>query len=412
MKSAPSEVSEFNRAAEEARQSALRALLRRPLLIADNPDHREDFAKVRRQAETLRSWFARHTGWSLEVTAECARLYKVPARLTDATRPARLSKKDEPPFTRRRYVLLCLALAVLVRSESQTTLGELARSMVDMWKEETAFAGMTFDLDAADARRDLIAVMRLLAELHALKQVDGDDERFLRNREQEVLYDVHHLIIYRLLAARRAPSSIAEHSWSARLELLVAEPTIDEGEQRNQRIRHHINRRLLDDPVLYVPGDLSPDAQEYLLRQRPHLIQALVDATDLEPEDRRDGIALADKTGDCTDLGLPEEGTDGHATLLTAEHLGRLRLDHPGDIIPYAVVERFLAEQAAVNRGFWRKDATSPGAEAGLAKEVIRRLASLDLVRCLEHGVIVMPAIHRYRHELRVSTASPTLAEV
>lgn len=412
MKTATGEVSEFNRASEEERQSALRALLRRPLLIADHPEHREDFAKVRRQSETLRSWFARHTGWNLEVTAECARLYKVPARLTDATRPARLSKKDEPPFTRRRYVLLCLALAVLVRSENQTTLGELARSIVDMWKEEPAIASLTFDLDSADSRRDLVAAMRLLTELHALSQVDGDDERFLRNPEQEVLYDVHHHIIYRLLAARRAPSSISEPEWNARLEALVAEPTIDEDEQRNQRIRHHINRRLLDDPVLYVPGDLPPDAQEYLLRQRPHLIQTLVASTDLEKEDRLGGIALADKTGDCTDLGLPEEGTDGHATLLTAEYLGKLRLEQPADIVPFAVVERFLAEQARANRGFWRKDATAPGSEVGLAKAVILRLTSLDLIRCLQHGVVVMPAIHRYRHELRTSATSHIPAEV
>jgi hypothetical protein len=69
------------------------------------------------------------------------------------------------------------------------------------------------------------------------------------------------------------------------------------------------------------------------------------------------------------------------------------------------VVERFLAEQAKANCGFWRKDATTPGSEKELAKEVLRRLASLDLVRCLQDGVVVMPAIHRYRHELRLTAA-------
>ncbi len=401
MKTISSDASDFHRASELERQEALRALLRRPLLVADHAEQREDFAKVRRQAEPLRQWLSRHTGWRLDVTSESARLYKVPAKWSDATHPARLSKKDEPPFSRRRYVLLCLALAVLVRSERQTTLGELARSIIELWKDEPTFATLTFDLDAADSRRDLVAALRLLMELRALTQVDGDDERFLRQREQEVLYDVHHLILYRLLAARRSPSSITEKDWSTRLAALVAEPMIDEADQRNQRILHHLNRRLLDDPVLYTPGDLSPDMLDYLLKQRPHLIRKLVEATGLEPEDRKDGIALSDRTGDCTDLGLPEEGTDGHATLLTAEFLGGQRLAEPGEIVPMSVVERFLAEQAIKNKGFWRKDTTAPGAEDALAREVLRRLASLDLVRHVPGGVIVMAAIHRYRHELK-----------
>lgn len=403
MKAVPGEVSEVGRLSTEERQAALRAVLRRPLLIAERAEHREDFAKVRRHAEPLRAWFSRHTGWTLEVDGECARLYKVPARLNDSTHPASLPK-DKLPFTRRRYVLLCLALAILVKSEAQTTLGQLARNIVELWKENASFAGLAFDLEATDSRRDLIAAVRLLAEYHAITQVDGDEQRFLHHREQEVLYDVHHHIIFRLLAARRAPSAIAEDNWNARLEALVAEPAIDEEEQRNQRIRHHLGRRLLDDPVLYLPRDLSEEAHDYLLKQRPHILQALVAATDLEPEDRRDGIALADRIGDCTDLGLPEEGTDGHATLLTAEYLGALRLEQPGDIVPFGLIEHFLAAQAQKNRGFWRNEATYSGGERALAREVIRRLASLDLVRCLRDGVVVMPAIHRYRHELRAAT--------
>lgn len=402
MKTTSQDASDFHRVSEQERQEALRALLRRPLLVAEHADHREDFAKVRRQAEPLRQWLSRHTGWTLDVTSESARLYKVPAKLTDATHPARLSKKDEPPFSRRRYVLLCLALAVLVRCERQTTLGELARGIIDLWKDESAFDTLTFDLDAADSRRDLVAALRLLMELRALTQVDGDEEKFLRQREHEVLYDVHHLILYRLLAIRRPPSSIVEKEWSARLALLVAEPVIDEADQRNQRIRHHLNRRLLDDPVLYTPGNLPPETVDYLLKQRPHIIKALVDATGLVPEDRKDGIALSDRTGDCTDIGLPEEGTDSHATLLAAEFLGKQRLTaEPGEIVPITAVERFLAEQAIKNKGFWRNETTASGAEVTLAREVLRRLASLDLVRHVPGGVIVMAAIHRYRHELK-----------
>ncbi len=83
MKMGSQDASDFHRASELERQDALRALLRRPLLVADHAEQREDFAKVRRQAEPLRQWLSRHTGWRLEVTSECARLYKVPARWTD-----------------------------------------------------------------------------------------------------------------------------------------------------------------------------------------------------------------------------------------------------------------------------------------------------------------------------------------
>ena len=80
--------------ADEFRR-ALRALLMRPLMA---PDH-VDFPSVRRQAERLRDWFARETGWPLHVDREGARLFKRPADLTDPTRGL-------PGYDRRRYVLL------------------------------------------------------------------------------------------------------------------------------------------------------------------------------------------------------------------------------------------------------------------------------------------------------------------
>lgn len=87
---------------QEEYRSALRALLMQPLMTSDHPE----FAAVRRHADALRAWFAREAGWSLHIERDCARLYKRPADLLDATRGL-------PGFDRRRYVLLCLAAAVL-----------------------------------------------------------------------------------------------------------------------------------------------------------------------------------------------------------------------------------------------------------------------------------------------------------
>ena len=95
----------LDRQREEEREQALRTLLTRPLLAAGDPA----LALVRRHAEYLREWFARETGWWLTVERGCARLYKRPVALDDATR-------GQPGFDRDRYVLLCLACAVLERS--------------------------------------------------------------------------------------------------------------------------------------------------------------------------------------------------------------------------------------------------------------------------------------------------------
>lgn len=63
------------------RQSALRALLRTPMMTAETaPDH---FGLVRRHAAWLREWVFTHAGWRLDVTAEYARLRKLPADLSE-----------------------------------------------------------------------------------------------------------------------------------------------------------------------------------------------------------------------------------------------------------------------------------------------------------------------------------------
>ncbi len=79
---------------------------------------------------------------------------------------------------------------------------------------------------------------------------------------------------------------------------------------RHRALRTWVVRRLLDDPVLYY-DELDAEARAYLDRQRTFILRELAEATGLEPEVRLEGIALADPEGDCTDLGLPEEGTEG-----------------------------------------------------------------------------------------------------
>src|SRR5476651_2191153 len=145
--------------------TAVRALLMTPLM---SPAH-EDFPAVRRHADALRDWFTRETGWTLHIEREGARLYKRPAELTDPTRGL-------PGYDRRRYVLLCLACAVLERAEPQITLHVLGERLLEFAAEPAlASSGFTFTLSAQHERRELVAVCRTLLELGVLLRVAGDE---------------------------------------------------------------------------------------------------------------------------------------------------------------------------------------------------------------------------------------------
>ena len=130
----------LNEVAREERQRALRGLLQTPLLTADGT-HAAEFGLVRRHADELRDWLAHHANWTLQVTSELARLRKTPPDSTDCTRAARDVRTDAP-FTRSRYVLLCLALAALERSERQTTLGRLAEAMLGFFTADPSSGGL------------------------------------------------------------------------------------------------------------------------------------------------------------------------------------------------------------------------------------------------------------------------------
>lgn len=384
---------------EHERQAAMRALLRRPLLAAVGSSA-EEFVLVRRHGAWLRHWLYENTGWSLRVDSEVARLLKTPADLTDPTRGASDPKDHEETFTRRTYVFLCLALAALERSERQTTLGALLTSMSELAAEEPALAGAGIDLDMRrrDVRQDLVRAALLLQELGVLTRIDGDEQQYVQDRG-DVLYNISRQALTAMLGARRGPSMIDANDLDARLEQLTEEPLPDTEDARNRRLRWALTRRLIDDPVLYY-DELEPDAREYFKRQRPKLVDEVVTATGLVPEIRGEGIAMVDDRGDGTDLGLPEEGTLGHVTLLLAEQLAHWRREHPGAPIGRHELQERTARLIQQFGQHWRADAREPGAEMMLTEAVLRRLEALHLVRWDRSGtpetVTPLPAIHRF----------------
>ncbi|MBI2742215.1 MAG: TIGR02678 family protein [Rhodospirillales bacterium] len=387
----------------EEMQAALRALLMTPLMDAAH----EDFAAVRRHAERLRDWFARETGWLLHVERDGARLYKRPADLGDATRGL-------PDYDRRRYVLLCLACAVLERADPQITLRLLGERLLHLAAEpELASLGFTFTLAAQHERRELVAVCRTLLDLRVLQRVAGDEEAFVQAggvaEQADALYDVQRRALAGLLASVRGPSTWkadeAPVSLDDRLAALVEEHVADSDEGRRTALRHRIARRLLDDPVVYV-HELPPEARGYFLNQRGAMATRLCEASGLVAEQRAEGLALVDEAGLLTDLAMPSEGTDSHVTLLAAEYLAdrqrRNRMDGDGVERHFAQAAReqdvaeFLRDARERYGRYWRKSAREPGAERELAAIALERLERLRLIERSAGFVRPRPALARF----------------
>jgi uncharacterized protein (TIGR02678 family) len=385
---------------EEFRAS-LRALLMTPLM---SPAH-EDFATVRRHASELRDWFARETGWILHVEREEARLFKRPADLSNRTRGL-------PDYDRRRYVLLCLACAVLERADPQVTLRVLGERLLLLAAEPAlACLGFTFTLSAQHERRDLVAVCRTLLDLGVLHRVAGDEEAFVQigGDQADALYDVHRRALAGMLAAVRGPSTWkmeeAPVTLDERLRSLVDEHVADSEEGHRTALRHQLARRLLDDPVVYTET-LEAGSRAYFINQRGAMAARLCDAAGLVAEQRAEGLALVDESGLLTDVAMPAEGTVAHVTLLVAEYLAaKQRQRHPGGTGRAQLfaeptrrddIADFLREAKSRYGRYWRKSAREPGSERELAVIAIERLEKLHLVVRNADSVHPQPALARF----------------
>ncbi|WP_067449773.1 TIGR02678 family protein [Actinomadura macra] len=373
------------------RRAALRALLRRPLLTAESDP--EELVLVRRYQAELRDWLSRETGWRLQVHAESARLFKTAPTLDDGTHPAR--GKAGEPFGRRRYVVLCLALAALERADAQTTLGRLAEEVLNSAAEpDLAFP---FTLDSRAERSDLVAVVRLLLGWGVLRRVSGDEESYL-SATGDVLYDVRRVVLAVLLTGTRGPSTVTAAGFEERLAELTDEPVPDTDDLRNRALRRALTRRLLEDPVVYY-DDLDDAERAYLVSQRTAITRRIEEVTGLVTEARAEGVAMVDPDDELTDVRMPEQRTDGHVTLLVAEYLSAR------DGAGWDELVAFVRDAAERHRSFWRKGVTEPGAAEELLGIALGKLAALRLVEVLPGRVRARPAIARY------AVGEPTVRE-
>ena len=387
------------------RRSALRSLLAKPLLVADTDS--ETLVLVRRHLTELREWLSRETGWRLVADSETARLFKTAPVLSDASHPARGHNKE--PFGRRRYVTLCLALSALARADTQTTLGSLADDVLMAAAEPgLAGCGFTLTLDSRADRSDLVAVVRLLLGWGVLSRVAGDEEAYLA-AGSDVLYDVRRTVLSVLLSGTRGPSTVTVAPFADRLVELTAEPVAETDDLRNQALRRRLTRRLLEDPVVYY-DELDEGERAYLLSQRHAITRRIADATGLVPEMRAEGIAMVDPEDELTDVRIPEQRTDGHVTLLVAEHLARRDQATLGEL------HAFVRQAAGEHATYWRKGVTEPGAETELLATALEKLSALRLIQVDGSVVRRRPAIARFAldeptiRETRKATANAASA--
>jgi uncharacterized protein (TIGR02678 family) len=387
-------VSQVEENTRHERKRALRALLQNPLLFATGK-YAEEFGLVRRHSVWLKEWLMRNAGWPLQVESEFARLRKFPGVLSDDTRPL-TDPATGLAFSRRRYVIFCLALAVLERSDRQTTLAKIAEGIKNLVaaEPELSSCGIEFTLTGQDERRDVVAVIRRLIEYQALNRVQGDEQQFIIEKG-DVLYNVNRPILTSLLIVRRGPSTITATDFENRLSAITDESIPSTDDAQNRRIRSFLTRRLLDDPTLYY-DTLTPEEMSYLNNQRSHVIGQIQDATGLIAEVRREGIAMVDEDGELTDFGIPEEGTDGHLTLLVAEHLSKAARQTLNVSLGRASLQSHIHKLIKTYGAHWRKDVTRAGAEMALTSQILNRLEALGLVRMIDEGVVPLPAIARY----------------
>lgn len=389
------------------RTAALRRLLAHPLVCRE--DDAACFAMIVRHRNWLAQWFAEHPGWNLviEPASGFARLHKVPAR-PDATRPARLAGK--PPFDRRRYVLLCLALAALDDSPGQTTLARLAGAVEALSGDDPDIE--RFDPNTYAERRAFVDVLRWLDDAHVLSQRDGDAERYAHSREGDALYDVNDRLLGQMIAAP-VPPALADDAADNEPDEAIDWPGVllqghypDTEDGKRLHARHTVLRMLLDDPVIYYE-DLESHAYSWLDRSRGFIYRLLEDDAGLRVERRKEGLAAVDPAGEVSDMLFPDGGsTVKHAALLLAEQLAALargRQDEPELHNLYEIDDAEVTRRTAAlmddygERCHWSKQ-YPPGEEgaARLAADALDLLAAFGLVARTQRGWRPRPAIARF----------------
>jgi uncharacterized protein (TIGR02678 family) len=402
----------------DERALAIRLLLATPLLDVDaDPDA---FRVVVRHQPWLTAWFEQACGWGLAVdpAGGFARLAKRSADV-DPSRPLKRTRGAAQPFDRRRYQLLCLCCAELVR-HPVTTVGLLAGTI-------SAESGL--DTSRHGERAAFVDALRALVEWGALRATAGDVDAFLDSNQGNAILTADTARLHRLLVSATAPSRLPDDldTDSAIASLLVEprygdaalSPEASDEEQRLRWARHSVARKLLDDPVVHLE-DLSAAERDYLASPsgRRWLRERVADAG-FELEERAEGLLAVDPSGIATDVLFPGPHGNAHQLALllidrlTAAGQGNGGRERAGRSLGTLSASELSQAVAEVLERFpnWARSHREGDGPQRLGELAVDLLAGFGLVtRSSDGTVVARPAAARYRvGEAKVTQGEPTL---
>ncbi|MBL1073924.1 TIGR02678 family protein [Nocardia sp. 2] len=421
-------------------QRAARVVLANHLITRTYPD-RIALPLIRRWATELREDLAELFGYRLEVTETTARLFPVLDRL-ESGRPARTT--GDRVFDRRRYAYLALALAALGRAGDQITLSELA-DQVAAYTERVD--GLELASDKAADRDAFVDAIGWLAARGAVTLADGDAGGWASDPEAgEALYDIDRSVVFALFRPPRA----LQHLNSVAGLLGEEAGGADTRSPALALAARKVRRALVEQPVVYA--DELEGAERELLAQEKFVTEVEL-LTGLRAERRAEGVALIDSSGRLTDVRFPGTGTLAQVALLLAGEIADLVLDLDNPVARRVRPERPLTDlveqlDSAIPSGtvftpladpldFFapHEDSADDDAEEpeipdfpfiesswirdtvqmltgrygntfaaqwqadvpGLTAEVVSLLEKLRLVELVDGGLLILPALARYR---------------
>lgn len=419
-----------------ARADAVKALLAQPLL--DQASDPETFREVVVHRAWLEEWFATTCGWQLTVDVRdgFARLAKRSSR-PDPTRPVirpRRSRRARRPLDRRRYQLLCLIAADLVRRPA-TTIALLAAELESVTSADPALDAFE-PSERASERRAFVDALNLLVLWGAAATTGGDLGDFIDDPDANAIVEVNQSRLHHLLAGARAPSMLAAELAPDQLadpDLLVAHvasepryvavagaprtadphkgpaddpdgepadapPGAAVDELRNRWHRHHLARRLLDDPVVHL-DELTEGQRAYLTSQAGRQwLRARVAEAGFDLEERAEGWAAIDATATATDRVFPGPGDNAkQAALLLLDRFVTVAEDGARTLIPRAraELEAAMLDLLTRYRG-WAKGARREDGHLDLVDQAVALLAEMGLVVLDGQVVQPRPMLARY----------------
>ena len=411
-------------------QRAARILLNVGIVTQKQVGER-DWKVVRRYAEPLKDAFLELAGYRVEVSTTTVALIRRADRFSEA--PVFRTPSGRP-FDRVRYALMLLVLAALGRLGQQTTLTDLA---VRVRRSAEKTPGLPFDPDTHVSRLALGHAVRALEELGAVSLMDGSLKAWENTAaDGEALYNIDRSVCRRLfpIAVRREDGTP---------QFLYRDP-VDLGVTPARRARRQrLFRRLLEQPVVYV-SDLNEDERNYMKRESAQFAEQLEELTGAPLERRREGFALLDPGRRFSDRPFPVGGSINQAALLLGARLCTLKAGLPTVEAPHGDERSDALCQSIV--GALGADITRPirprtqrpfvtthaldeltlsltteladGLKADhvehpkrFLRDALNVLLGLDLVRRVPGGVVLMPALARFR-EVRVRSVAEAAGQL